>query len=44
MNKNKTDARKKGTPHPPLKPKHPNTQNAPDDRDPQAQYENKDES
>jgi hypothetical protein len=27
-----------------LKPKHPNTEGAPDDKDPNAQYEDKDES
>ena len=30
--------------HPPLKPKNPNTKGAPDDKDPSAQYEDKDES
>jgi hypothetical protein len=28
----------------PLKPKNPNTEGAPDDNDPKAQYEDKDES
>ncbi len=28
----------------PLKPKHPHTEGAPSDRDPNAQYEDKDES
>jgi len=28
----------------PLQPKHPNTEGAPDDKDPNAQYEDKDES
>jgi hypothetical protein len=28
----------------PLKPKHPHTEGAPDDKDPNAQYEDKDES
>ncbi len=31
-------------PRPPLKPKHPDTRNAPDDHDRNAQYEDKDES
>jgi hypothetical protein len=35
---------KKDLPHPPLKPKHPDTEGAPDDKDPKAQYEDKDES
>jgi hypothetical protein len=35
---------KKSPPHPPLKPKHPDTRGAPDDHDPNAQYEDKDES
>jgi len=42
-NKDKIKEQKK-IPHPPLKPKHPLTQGAPDDKDPQAQYENKNES
>ncbi|HEX4138890.1 MAG TPA: hypothetical protein VHY09_00965 [Candidatus Methylacidiphilales bacterium] len=44
MQKNKKQPAKKQPPHPPLKPKHPNTEGAPDDRDPHAQYEDKDES
>jgi hypothetical protein len=42
--KTRKPAQKKSPPHPPLKPKHPNTEGAPDDRDPNAQYEDKDES
>ena len=30
--------------HPPLKPKNPDTKGAPNDQDPEAQYEDKDES
>jgi hypothetical protein len=45
MNTNKTDPKKaKETPQRPLKPKQPNTEGAPDDHDPKAQYEDKDES
>ncbi len=43
MNNEKKDDKKK-QPNPPLKPKHPNTEGAPDDNDPNAQYEDKDES
>ena len=43
------DKKKRVKKHPlqpvqPLKPKHPNTEGAPDDKDPNAQYEDKDES
>ncbi len=45
MNRDKKQNEKKAkAPHPPLKPKHPDTKGAPDDNDPQAQYEDKDES
>ena len=44
MSKDKKQPKKKDQPHPPLKPSHPDTQGAPDDNDPQAQYEDKDES
>lgn len=40
----KKSPKKSGPPHPPLKPKHPHTEGALDDRDPNAQYEDKDES
>ncbi len=43
MNEDKNPKEKK-PPHPPLKPPHPDTEGAPDDRDPNAQYEDKDES
>ena len=42
--KNKKEEPKKKAPPQPLKPKHPHTEGAPDDNDPNAQYENKDES
>ena len=35
---------KKVTLRPPLKPKHPDMKGAPNDNDPNAQYEDKDES
>jgi len=44
MKDKKPDRKKKGQPHPPLKPKKPNMEGAPDDNDPHAQYEDKDES
>ncbi len=44
MNKDKKYPEKKKLPHPPLKPKNPHTEGALDDRDPNAQYEDKDES
>jgi len=45
MNKNnKNSKKKKSLSHPPLKPNHPHTEGAPDDHDPRAQYEDKDES
>ncbi len=43
MNKNKPQKKKERTLQP-LKPKNPDTKGAPNDNDPQAQYENKDES
>jgi hypothetical protein len=43
MNNEKKDDKKK-QPAPPLKPQHPHTEGAPDDNDPNAQYEDKDES
>ena len=42
--KKENQKNKKIPAHPPLKPKHPLTEGAPDDRDPKAQYEDKDES
>lgn len=36
--------KKRALPHPPLKPGHRHTEGAPDDRDSNAQYEDKDES
>jgi hypothetical protein len=45
MSKNKKDDKaKRNLPHLPLKPKHPHTKGAPDDHDPEAQYEAKDSS
>ncbi len=45
MNRNQNqNEEKKKTPPAPLKPKHPDTKGAPNDKDPQAQYEDKDES
>ena len=44
MPKDKKSNPPKQPPHPPVKPNHPNTEGAPDDRDPNAQYEDKDES
>jgi hypothetical protein len=40
----KKSRKKNASPHRPLKPKHPNTEGAPNDHDPNAQYEDKDES
>ncbi len=40
-NKNK---KAEQSPKPPLKPAHPHVEGAPDDKDPNAQYEDKDES
>jgi hypothetical protein len=37
-------AKDKSAPQPPLKPKNPDTKGAPNDKDPEAQYEEKDES
>ena len=44
MNKDQKASPKKNLPQRPLKPKNPHTDGAPDDRDPKAQYEDKDES
>ena len=45
MSKDKQQtSEKKKVPHPPLKPKHPDTKGAPDNNDPNAQYEDKSES
>ncbi len=44
MPKDKKSPAKKQPPPPPLKPKRPHTEGAPDDHDPNAQYEDKDES
>ncbi len=45
MNHQKKQNEKKAkVAHPPLKPKHPDTKGAPNDQDPRAQYEDKDES
>jgi len=44
MSKKKNQQNQKHLPHRPLKPKQPHTEGAPDDRNPQAQYEDKDES
>ena len=45
MDNKKPKPKKEGNAsHPPLKPKHPDTKGAPDDNDPNAQYEDKDES
>jgi len=41
---NEKKKRIKKQPLHPLKPQQPNTENAPDDRNPNAQYEDKDES
>jgi hypothetical protein len=41
---NKPESKPKKQQRPPLKPKHPHTEGAPNDNDPKAQYENKDES
>ncbi len=40
----KKDPKKKEAQHPPLKPNPPNTEGAPDNHDPGAQYEDKDNS
>jgi hypothetical protein len=42
--KSKKSESKKKVQQPAVKPEHPNTEGAPDDHDPNAQYENKDES
>jgi hypothetical protein len=42
--KDKPAPKPKKETQPPLKPKHPHTEGAPDNNDPKAQYENKDES
>jgi len=44
MKKEKKPSSRKSQPNPTLKPKHPDTTGAPDDNNPQAQYEDKDES
>jgi hypothetical protein len=44
MSDKKTTKSPKKQPNRPLKPKHPNTEGAPDNNDPKAQYEDKDES
>jgi hypothetical protein len=45
MSTKKQDQKTKSTQPPkPLKPKNPHTEGAPNDRDPNAQYEDKDES
>jgi hypothetical protein len=44
MNKNKKSVPTKKVSPRPLKPKHPHTEGAPNDQDPKAQYEDKDES
>jgi len=45
MNTKKQNPKDKKSDNPrPLKPKHPHTEGAPDDHDPKAQYEDKDES
>jgi hypothetical protein len=41
---NKKEDEKKKAPAKELKPKNPNTEGTPDDNDPNAQYEDKDES
>jgi len=44
MKKPEKPPKKKESQHPPLKPKQPHTEGAPDNHDPKAQYEDKDES
>ncbi len=44
MKNDKEKKKGKQQPHPPLKPAHPHTEGAPDDKDSKAQYEDKDES
>jgi hypothetical protein len=45
MSKDKKQRKDKSqSTHPPLKPKNPDTKGAPNDQDPHAQYEDKDES
>jgi hypothetical protein len=44
MENEKDNKKTKQPPHPPLKPAHPHVEGAPDDNDPKAQYEDKDES